>query len=159
MQKTGDPGDRSAVPGEADIVEVTVAATSDLARLRADARRLLVHRGVDAVTAAEIVLATQEAAKNALSFTETPDACAWVSLLVSDDEAVVEVTDCGRGFAGGEAPEHAGPPDPLDENGRGIFLIRRFMDSFEVSPRRVGTRVRMRRRLRLADSRHGMRGA
>jgi serine/threonine-protein kinase RsbW len=155
----GDPGDRKAVPDEADLVEVTVTATAELGRLRAVARRLLARRGADEATAAEIVLATQEAVKNSLSFTEAPDACAWVSLQVSGDEAVVDVVDCGRGFAAAGEPEHVRPPDPLDENGRGIFLMRRFMDSIEVTPRRVGTRVRMRRRLRLPDVHRGTRGA
>ncbi len=124
--------------------------------MRAVARQLLVRRGVDAATAGEIVLATQEAAKNALSFTVTPDACAVVSLRVSGDEAVVDVVDCGPGIAGGAAAAHAVPPAPLAENGRGLFLMRRCMDSLEVSPRRVGTRVRMRRRLRWAELRRGV---
>jgi serine/threonine-protein kinase RsbW len=140
-----------------DVVEVTVTGAGDLARLRAITRGLLARRAVDEGTVAEVVLATQEAAKNALSFGETPQSCAWVTLSVSDDEAVVEVVDCGRGFD--SAAHGARPPDPLDENGRGLFLMRRYMDSLEVTPRRVGTHLRMRRRLRPHNARRGISSA
>jgi serine/threonine-protein kinase RsbW len=140
-----------------DIVEVTVFGAGDLAHVRRAVRRLLAMRAVDEVTVAEVVLATQEAAKNALSVTEAPDQCAWVTLAVTDDEAIVEVVDCGCGFASALQGER--PPDPLAENGRGVFLMRRYMDSVEVAPCRVGTHVRMRRRLRGHGVRRRMSGA
>lgn len=151
MPALGDrvrPGPSSALPGD-DVVRVTLAGPADLAGLRTAARRLLTGHGVDEVTVEEIVLATQEASKNALTFTEGPEACAFVTLRIVGDEVLVEVLDCGRGLD--PTLESIRVAGPLDEHGRGISLMRRFMDTLEVEPRRVGTVVRMTKRLQSLD--------
>jgi anti-sigma regulatory factor (Ser/Thr protein kinase) len=142
------PERSSATPGD-DFANVTLTGPADLAGMRAVVRQLLSGHGVDEATVEEIVLATQEASKNALTFTEGPDTCASVSLHVVSGEVLVEVLDCGGGFdATCRGMDVAGP---LDEHGRGIFLMRRFMDTLEVVPRRVGCLVRMTRRLGRVD--------
>lgn len=141
-------GRSSATPGD-DFANVTLTGTADLAGMRGVVRRLLSGHGVDEATVEEIVLATQEASKNALTFTEGAEACAAVSLRVVRGEVLVEVLDCGRGFD--PTCEGIDVAGPLDEHGRGVFLMRRFMDTLEVVPRHAGCAVRMTRRLRRLD--------
>jgi anti-sigma regulatory factor (Ser/Thr protein kinase) len=145
---SGGPGRSSATPGD-DFANVTLTGPADLAGMRAVVRRLLSGRGVDEVTVEEIVLATQEASKNALTFTKGPDTCASVTLRVVSGEVLVEVLDCGGAFD--VTCEGIDVAEPLDEHGRGIFLMRRFMDTLEVVPNGVGCLVRMTRRLGRID--------
>jgi len=139
-----DQGRSSSTSGD-DFANVTLTDAADLAGMRAVVRRLLGGRGVDEATLEEIVLATHEASKNALTFTKGPDTCASVTLRVVSSEVLVEVLDCGGGFD--PTCEGLDTAGPLDEHGRGVFLMRRFMDTLEVEPRRVGCLVRMRKRV------------
>lgn len=143
-------GRSSATPGD-DFANVTLTGPADLAGMRAVVRRLLSGHGVDEATVEAIVLATQEASKNALSFTKGPDTCASVTLHVVSGEVLVEVLDCGRGFD--VTCEGLDVAEPLDEHGRGVFLMRRFMDTLEVAPEGVGCLVRMTKRLGRIDLR------
>jgi len=148
-------GRSSATPGD-DFASVTLTGPADLAGMRAVVRRLLSGHGVDEDTVEEIVLATQEASKNALTFTGGSDPCASVSLRVVRGEVLVEVLDCGRGFD--PTCEGIAVAGPFDEHGRGVFLMRRFMDTLDVVPRRAGCVVRMTKRLGRVDL-TGTRGA
>ena len=132
-----------------DSANVTLTGPVDLAGMRAAVRRLLGGRGIDEATVEEIVLATQEASKNALSFTEGPDTCASVTLRFAGGEVAVEVLDCGGGFDA--SCEGLVAASPLDEHGRGVFIMRRYMDTVEVVPRQAGCAVRMTRRLGRID--------
>jgi anti-sigma regulatory factor (Ser/Thr protein kinase) len=143
-----DPGRSSSTSGD-DFANVTLTGPADLAGMRAVVRRLLGGHGVDEATVEEIVLATQEASKNALTFTGGSDPCASVSLRVVRGEVLVEVLDCGRGFD--PTCEGIDVAGPLNEHGRGVFIMRRFMDTLEVEPRRVGCLVRMTKRLGRVD--------
>jgi anti-sigma regulatory factor (Ser/Thr protein kinase) len=129
-------------------VTLTVGRPADLVGLRLGVRRLLGGNGVDQAIVEEIVLATQEASKNALTFSEGPVGAA-VTVCIACGDVVVEVADRGRGFEGD--PQQVPVAGPLDEHGRGLFLMRRFMDTLEVMPRQVGTLVRMTRHLRSLD--------
>jgi anti-sigma regulatory factor (Ser/Thr protein kinase) len=149
------PGRSSATPSD-DFASVTLTGPADLAGMRAVVRRLLSGYGVDEATVEAIVVATQEASKNALTSTKGPDACASVTLHVASGEVLVEVLDCGGGFD--VTCEGVDVAEPLDEHGRGVFLMRRFMDTLEVVPNRVGCLVRMTKRLGRIDL-TGARGA
>jgi anti-sigma regulatory factor (Ser/Thr protein kinase) len=124
-------------------VTVTVSRPAELAKLRRVMRRVLAVNGVTPAVAEEIVLATQEASKNALTFGGTSGAGATVAVRLERSDVVVEVADAGVGFPCD--PREVPAAGPLDEHGRGLFLMRRFMDTLEVVPCRVGTIVRMTR--------------
>jgi anti-sigma regulatory factor (Ser/Thr protein kinase) len=140
----GAGGDSSARPGD-DFAAVTLTGPADLAGMRAVVRRLLSGHGVDQATVEAIVLATQEASKNALTFQKGTGMCASLTLHVVSGEVLVEVTDCGGGFD--VTCEGLDATEPLDEHGRGIFLMRCFMDTLEAVPIGAGCRVRMTKRL------------
>ncbi len=126
-------------------VTASVRRPADLAGLRRSVRRLLMAHRVDEPTVQEILLAVQEAAKNGLTFGDTAAPDATVTVSVTGADVLVEVADTGSGFPGD--PEQVPLAGPLDEHGRGLFLMRRFMDTLEVVPSRVGTNVRMTRHL------------
>src|SRR5712671_3758124 len=69
---------------------------------------------------------------------ERPDKKIYLALDLTPDKMVIHVLDEGQGF------DLRGVPDPLAEenllstSGRGIFLMRAFMDEFEVIPGRTG---------------------
>ena len=93
----------------------------------------------------DILLCLQEAMKNAVRYsTSDRDLDIRVSLL---DHAVhVEVRDHGVGFA--HLPYRPPRrPEPMDESGRGIFLMKALMDSVTLESE-DGAQVRMVKRLR-----------
>lgn len=112
-----------------------------LGALRSRLRVYLANRSVPAEVEADIVLATQEAAMNAVrAGAGTP-----VSVAVwADPEAIwVSVQDSGRGFA-----HHCLPrwPSPWSTHGRGLCLMHALMDGVEITHAH-GTRVVMHRSL------------
>lgn len=64
-----------------------------------------------------------------------------VSASVQDSVLEVEVCDGGRGFAMGRWHER---PDPLSEGGRGLWLISRIADNYDVTTTAAGTCLRLR---------------
>jgi serine/threonine-protein kinase RsbW len=51
---------------------------------------------------------------------------------VTEDKFVVHIADQGRGFDLHEVPDPLAEENLLKTSGRGIFLMRTFMDEFEV---------------------------
>ncbi len=69
-----------------------------------------------------------------------------VHLAVSSAPDGIEVTigDEGSGFDVGSLPDPLAPENLLKQSGRGILLIRAFMDEFDLHPRSGGgTEVRL----------------
>ncbi|MFN0170224.1 MAG: ATP-binding protein [Bryobacteraceae bacterium] len=97
-----------------------------------------------------IGLAVHESVLNAVSHGNQFSAEKKVHLVIRNEETklVVEVEDEGDGFAPDEVP------DPCDEgnlergSGRGLLIIREYMDQLEVGRRSPwGARVRMAKRI------------
>jgi len=69
---------------------------------------------------------------------ERPEKKIHLALDLTPEKMIIHVLDEGKGF------DVSGVPDPLAEenllstSGRGIFLMRSFMDEFEVVPGRTG---------------------
>lgn len=112
-----------------------------------------------------ISLAIREAAANAVQHgsRQDPDKAAVICCSVEDVDTeeeqpgrdlLVEVTDDGPGFDPEAVPDPLAPENLLKPSGRGILLIRNFMD--EVSfhfPEAGGTVVFMRKRISASKSR------
>ncbi len=89
--------------------------------------------------AADLVMAVNEAATNALEHGGGRGVLrAWTTL----DEVICEITN-PTGTITDPFPGHL-PPDPLAERGRGLWLIRQFTDLAEVRSDRDGVTVLMR---------------
>lgn len=92
-----------------------------------------------------IVLAFSEAVTNAILH-GTRGSHRWVNVHVTmqGDDLVLEVADHGPGFqpSGLRLPA----PDDMRETGRGLFLMRAFMDDVQWHGSPSGTTVRMSKR-------------
>jgi serine/threonine-protein kinase RsbW len=51
---------------------------------------------------------------------------------------IIHVLDEGKGFDLGSVPDPVAEENLLSTSGRGIFLMRAFMDEFKVVPGRTG---------------------
>jgi serine/threonine-protein kinase RsbW len=88
-----------------------------------------------------IKLALEEALTNAVKHGNRCDPCKCVTVkyAISDEEAVISVRDEGEGFVPGEIPDCTAPDRLPLPNGRGIMLMRAYMDT--VSYREDGREV------------------
>ncbi|MFQ5527478.1 MAG: ATP-binding protein [Thermoanaerobaculia bacterium] len=116
----------------------------------------LEYLGWDAEDGPNVTLAVREAAANAVQHGNRLDASipAEIYCTVGDADSggdswlLVEVVDQGEGFDIDGLPDPLAPENLLKPTGRGILLIRNFMDSvtFEF-PEAGGTRVSMGKRV------------
>lgn len=110
------------------------------------------QKGFDEGDMFAIKLALEEAFVNAVKHGNQDDATKHVSVSyeVTDDELRVTIADEGTGFDPG------GVPDPTDDAnlerpcGRGLMLIRAYMDEVEHSPN--GNEVRLLKRRSTDDA-------
>lgn len=89
-----------------------------------------------------------EALVNAIKHANTanPDEEVHIRISVSGKELLIKVYDNGQGFDLNLIPSN-GCPDPLDEQGRGIYIIRSLMDSVEYKKTNGGNVLVMKKRL------------
>jgi serine/threonine-protein kinase RsbW len=134
---TKGAGEEIRIPSaEAEIPRV-VRRIVRLLRSRASCRRGL--RGVE--------LAVVEALTNAIGHGNGGDVRKEVRLAyrVHDDEFLIDIADEGTGFQPDQVPDPTQRPQLGRPGGRGIQLMRHFMDSVEYLG--TGNRVVMRKRL------------
>src|SRR6266404_2962972 len=58
-------------------------------------------------------------------------------------DLVIVIRDQGKGLDASKIPDPLSPDNLLKTSGRGIFLIRSFMDVVEIHPSQTGTELRM----------------
>src|SRR6266852_6305585 len=69
---------------------------------------------------------------------ERPDKKIYLALDLTPDKMVIHVLDEGQGFDLRSVPDPLAEENLLSTSGRGIFLMRAFMDEFAVVPGRNG---------------------
>ena len=86
--------------------------------------------GFDADTVPNIVMAVREAAVNAVLHGNAYDPAKHVTATfeTNSDSLVVRIADQGPGFDPTNLPDPLAPENILRGSGRGIFLIKAFMD-------------------------------
>jgi anti-sigma regulatory factor (Ser/Thr protein kinase) len=102
-------------------------------------RRRAVAHGLDSAEAFQAQLVATEAVTNAIRHghgEQAPDQLITVSCIWRDDGLTIEVGDRGR-F------RHRDPSSPEDTGGRGLGLIARFTQRFDLETSDSGTRLRM----------------
>jgi len=119
-----------------------------LGALRGELRSYLALQGASKAAAANVVLATQEAAKNAL---RASPGRVTVMVWTADGVVWVRVRDRGHGFA---TPPSRRCPGPWSTHGRGLCLMDALMDEVHVEHRH-GTQVLMCLRLGPAPASRG----
>jgi serine/threonine-protein kinase RsbW len=135
-----DQTTRLVLPSHIEAVADAAAALGDFVR----------GCGVSEESAFGIEMAVREAVTNAMVHGNQEDETKSVEVIFNchDDELEVEIRDQGKGFDPAEIPDPTNPENLLKTSGRGIFLMRTFMDEIEWLNRpEGGTAVRMTKRL------------
>lgn len=115
-------------------------------RLRNELRAWIDARGIDPPIRDELVLAVWETVANGMEHGEATDGKVTISIAMDPSgELVAQVTDRGRWK----------PPTPHPSRGHGLRLVRGLMDEVEIDADDHGTRVTMRRRLKVGATPEG----
>src|SRR5438067_11475134 len=69
---------------------------------------------------------------------EHPDRKIHLALDITPEKMIIHVLDEGTGFTLADVPDPLAEENLLSTSGRGIFLMRAFMDEFDVVPGRTG---------------------
>ena len=110
--------------------------------------------GADEDTRHWMELAVREGVANAIKHGNRQDAKKKVDVTVAvdDDELIVEVADEGTGFDPNAVKDPLAAENRFSRDGRGIFYMRKFMDSVDYRFRpEGGTVLTLRKRLQRAS--------
>jgi anti-sigma regulatory factor (Ser/Thr protein kinase) len=120
---------------------------ADAASLSGHTRRVrafLVERGVEHGTADDLRLCVHECCANAMRHSgSSDDIDVWLS--VDEDEVAILIKDYGRGLDL-ERCDPGRSPEPHSTCGRGLYVVTRLLDEFEITVD-GGTEIRMTKRL------------
>src|ERR1700756_6060506 len=96
--------------------------------------------GFDEEMCYRIGMSVREGVINAFHYgnQERPEKKIPLAMDITDQKLVIHVMDEGKGFKLKDVPDPLAEENILSTSGRGIFLMRAFMDEFEVVPGRTG---------------------
>ena len=117
------------------------------------ADQVAARAGIDEDTRSGVSMAVREAMINAVLHGNAYDANKRVNLSFEQNEKELKVviSDEGRGFVPDEVPDPLAPENLLKTSGRGIFLIRAFMDEVRFRKLDPGTEITLIKRLQSSD--------
>lgn len=118
-------------------------------RLENTAEEIAKKAGVDEDEVFRISMAVREAAVNAVLHGNSYDPAKRVtaSFETSHDALVIRISDQGQGLDPDTLPDPLAPENLLRGSGRGIFLIRSFMDEVRFRQLHPGTEITLIKRL------------
>jgi serine/threonine-protein kinase RsbW len=126
---------------EASVVEVILESNlANVERAEEAARSVSARVGFDEEAEFHIEMAVHEAVINAIHHgnKEDPSKKVHIKFLVFEDGVEIHVRDEGKGFDPGTVPDPLARENILNVSGRGIFLVRKFMDEFRVEKSPAG---------------------
>jgi serine/threonine-protein kinase RsbW len=130
----------------ADRVSYTLDSTLETVNNAEEtASRMAADAGFDDEEIMKISMAVREAAVNAVLHGNAYDPNKKVTLAFerTPDDLVIVIRDQGKGLDASKIPDPLAPDNLMKTSGRGIFLIRSFMDVVEINPSQTGTELRM----------------
>ena len=109
------------------------------------ASRMAAEAGFGEEEVMKISMAVREAAVNAVLHGNAYDPAKKVMLAFerTGRDLVITVRDQGKGLDMSKVPDPLAPENLMKTSGRGIFLIRSFMDVVEIHPSKTGTELKM----------------
>jgi serine/threonine-protein kinase RsbW len=109
------------------------------------ASRMAAKVGFDEDEVMRIAMAVREAAVNAVLHGNAYDPHKKVGLDFesSGQNLVITIRDQGSGLDMSKIPDPLAPENLLKTSGRGIFLIRSFMDEVQIRPSQTGTEIKL----------------
>lgn len=117
------------------------------------ADQIATQAGLDEETRGGVSMAVREAMINAILHGNAyaPDKRVNLTFEHNGRELIVTITDQGHGFVPEEVPDPLAPENLLKQSGRGIFLMRAFMDEVRFRKLEPGTEITMIKRLQHSD--------
>jgi serine/threonine-protein kinase RsbW len=117
------------------------------------ADRISAQAGFDEDTRSGISMAVREGMINAVLHGNAYDPAKRVNLTMeqSGQQLIFTITEEGKGFVPDEVPDPLAPENLLKESGRGIFLMRAFMDEVRFRKLNPGTEIILIKRLQGND--------
>jgi serine/threonine-protein kinase RsbW len=93
----------------------------------------------------QIAMAVREAAVNAVLHGNAydPEKKVQLDFERTGSDLVITIRDQGKGLDLSKIPDPLAPENLLKTSGRGIFLIRSFMDVVEIHPSEHGTEMKL----------------
>jgi serine/threonine-protein kinase RsbW len=109
------------------------------------ASRIAASAGFDEDQVMQIAMAVREAAVNAVLHGNAYDPAKKVTLDFerTPSDLVITIRDQGKGLDPDKVPNPLAPENLLKTSGRGIFLIRSFMDEVQIHPSQTGTEIKL----------------
>jgi serine/threonine-protein kinase RsbW len=132
--------------GEMVVHELVVASQYDnLDEVAAFVEKEAQHAGVAQSDCLDLVMSTTEAVNNAIQHGNMEDQGKRVIVRIESESGrmTIWVKDEGAGFNPGAVPDPTAPPNLMRDSGRGILMMRAFMDEVDFVPWKRGMSVRM----------------
>ena len=109
------------------------------------ASRIAAEAGFGEDEVIQISMAVREAAVNAVLHGNgyDPDKKVKLDFERTSRDLVITIRDQGKGLDEAKIPDPLAPENLLKSSGRGIFLIRSFMDHVEISASQTGTEIKL----------------
>src|ERR1700719_2430999 len=109
------------------------------------ASRIAAEAGFDEDQVMQISMAVREAAVNAVLHGNAydPDKKVKLDFERTSSDLVITIRDQGKGLDLNKIPDPLAPENLLKTSGRGIFLIRSFMDEVHIHPSHTGTEIKL----------------
>lgn len=139
-----EPGTNRPMP--TDRVSYTLDSTLETVNSAEEtASRMATEAGFAEEEVMKISMAVREAAVNAVLHGNAYDPAKKVTLAFerTGRDLVITIRDQGKGLDMSKVPDPLAPENLMKTSGRGIFLIRSFMDVVEIHPSQTGTELKM----------------
>ncbi len=109
------------------------------------ASRIAAAAGFDEDQIMQISMAVREAAVNAVLHGNAYDPNKKVNVEFHENgrDLIITIRDQGKGLDLANIPDPLAPENLLKTSGRGIFLIRSFMDEVQIQPSGTGTEIKL----------------
>jgi serine/threonine-protein kinase RsbW len=109
------------------------------------ASRIAADAGFGDEDVIKISMAVREAAVNAVLHGNAYDPSKKVMLAFERTAAdlVITIRDQGKGLDVSKIPDPLAPENLMKTSGRGIFIIRSFMDEVQINPSQTGTEIKL----------------
>jgi serine/threonine-protein kinase RsbW len=93
----------------------------------------------------QIAMAVREAAVNAVLHGNAydPEKKVELEFVRTEEDLVITIRDQGKGMDLAKIPDPLAAENLLKTSGRGIFLIRSFMDDVQITPSTAGTEIKL----------------
>lgn len=137
-------------------VSMTLESTLDsVDRAEAAAEQQAVRAGIAEDERYQVSMAVREAAVNAVMHGNAYDPAKKITLSFENDgtSLIIRITDEGEGIDPERLPDPLAPENILRGSGRGIFLIRSFMDEVQFRKLGPGTELTLIKRLPAREKR------